>query len=359
VSKRFSEIAGERISPDHFRLHKLAPHLRMRLQVVDDDGNEQVASRDISELQKDIASDHGTTVSEAIQESEWHRDGVEVWDFGDLPTEVRVPRGSIEVVLFPALVEFADATLGLRLEETSSVAEVATRKGARRLFQSLNRTSLRSQVRYLPRWNEVCLWSASLLPQDRLEDQLALLIAEVAFLHEHKTPRTQIDFEARQQDAGQRIAAATQVVASVIPDMMLAYHQVRLALADLAAARFGPTRLDIETQLARLMHVSFLGDTPWDWLSQFPRYLNGIAYRIDKLTSGSVAKEEMAIRELKEFWSRIETCDESSNVVNRAELVEYRWMLEEYRISLFAQSLGTIMKVSAQRLDKQWKKTDC
>ena len=70
-----------------------------------------------------------------------------------------------------------------------------------------------------------------------LEDQLALLIADVAFLHEHKTPRTQIDFESRQQEAGPRIAAATQVVASVIPDMMSAYHQVRLALTDLSVAR--------------------------------------------------------------------------------------------------------------------------
>ena len=263
----------------------------------------------------------------------------------------------MEIVQFPALIEFEDGTLGWRLETTSTSAEVATRNGIRRLYQMLNKKSLRSQVRWLPRWDEVCLWSSTLFPKNVLEDQLSLLLAELAFLQTGGTPRRQQDFESRQQEAVARISSATQIVATVVPNMMEAFHEAQLALSNVASKRFAWTRDDIEAQLSRMMHDSFLSDTPWTWLSQFPRYLAAIKLRIDRLGTTSPSAEAACIRELDEFWSRIEGCDENSNFLDRDALIEYRWMLEEYRVSLFAQQLGTLVKVSPQRLDKQWAKT--
>ena len=352
VCRHFSEIAGERITPELFRLEKLAPHLRMRVQVVDETGQELTADRDLRSLQ--TAS--STQPPKARTDSDWHRDGVATWDFGDLPDEVRVERGGIDVIQFPALVEFEDGTLGLRLEETVTAAEVATRAAVRRLCQTLHRRNLRSQVRHLPRWNDIVLWSATLFPREVLEDQLALLISEVAFLHKDGTPRTQRDFDGRQSDSGSRIAAATQAVGSLVPKLMEAYHSVQLSLSEISAARFERTRSDIEHQLACMLYPNFLADTPWIWLAEVPRYLAAIDHRIQKRRTSSQS-ESTQIRELSEFWNRIDQCDQESSFINRDALVEYRWMIEEYRVSLFAQQLGTRVKVSPQRLEKQWSKT--
>jgi len=356
VAKHFSNHAGERITPEEFRMEKMGSHLRMRVRVVDGDGVEQLEGRDLDELRRNLIAAGEPATGLVVPDSEWHRDGLTSWDFDEMPREVTVARGGIQVVLYPAIVEFEDGSLGLRLEESLGAADIATRNGVRRLFQSMNRKSVRSQVRNLPRFDRICLWSASLFGRDRLEDQLSQSIVEVGFLDGQKMPRSKADFDARQSEAGSRIAHGAQAIGSVIPGMMEAYHEAQLALADITGARFRQTHRDISLQLDRMLHPTFLSDTPWPWLSQFTRYLKGIVMRVDKLKHGQ-SQNEAAIRELEEYWQRVEECDETSATVDLKELSEFRWMLEEYRVSVFAQSLGTRVKVSPQRLEKQWAKT--
>lgn len=356
VAKHLSDHAGERIAPEEFRMEKMGAHLRMRVRVVDGNGVEQTEGRDLDELRRHLIAAGEPATGPVVPDSEWHRDKITCWDFDELPREVAVARGGIQVVLYPAIVEFEDGSLGLRLEESAGVADMVTRNGVRRLFQSMNQRAVRSQVRNLPQFDRMCLWSASLLGRHSLEDQLGQLIVEVGFLDGAALPRSKAEFDARQSEAGARIARGAQSVGSVIPDMMETYHEVQLAMTDLAGTRFRQTHDDIKLQLDRMMHPSFISDTPWPWLSQFTRYLKGIVMRIDKLKHGQ-SQNEAAIRELEEYWRRVEACDEASATVDLKELSEFRWMLEEYRVSVFAQSLGTRVKVSPQRLEKQWSKT--
>ena len=272
AAKQFSEMAGERITSSSFRLEKLPLHLRMRIQVVDDTGDAVSTSRCVEELRSDLSTNSAGSEEQEFVDSHWHRDNLSTWDFGDIPDEVRVQRSGIEVAMFPAVVEFEDQTVGLRLEDSSNGARAATRFGVRRLLQQQYRRSLRSQVRWLPRWDDICLWSASLLDKSELEDQLALLIADVAFLTE-SVPRTQTDFEQRLAEQGDRIAQASQQVAMVIPNLMEAFHKARLAREQMPKNRYEETREDLDQQLANLLHGSFLSDTPFRWLQHFPRYL--------------------------------------------------------------------------------------
>ena len=355
VAKRFSEIADERIQPSDFRLDKLAAHLRMRIVVIDDKGKEATTARSVNEVRAQIAdSVELPDQTEALTDTGWHRDDVTTWDFGDLPPEVRVTRGGIEVAMYPAVVEFEDQTVGLRLEDSPGLARTATRNGVRRLYQSLNRKALRSQVRWLPRWDEITLWSASLFDKATLEDQCALLIADLAFLRKN-FPRTQTDYESRLEDKGERIGRATQEVATVVPRLMEALHKVKLAREQFPNNKFARTREDIDHQLSCMLHATFLSDTPWQWLQHFPRYLQGIEHRLSK--TGSTGESIQQIDALQSYWQRIEVTDEDSIETDRDALLDFRWMLEEYRVSLFAQQLGTSTKVSPQRLDKQWEKT--
>ena len=114
----------------------------------------------------------------------------------------------------------------------------------------------------------------------------------------------------------------------------------------------------MQGQLARLTSDDFLIRTPWRWLSQFPRYLEAIHLRFDKRRHGAAARDDNAIQELADLEARwLERGErQRQQSIFDPELELYRWMLEEYRVSLFAQELGTAISVSAKKLEKQWAK---
>jgi ATP-dependent helicase HrpA len=111
-------------------------------------------------------------------------------------------------------------------------------------------------------------------------------------------------------------------------------------------------------QLCELVPERFLIQTPWEWLRHFPRYFQAIQRRITKLSTGGIARDDSARPELARRRSEmleVRAVHHETHVYD-PELTTYRWMLEEYRVSLFAQELGTCVKVSPQRLDRQWLK---
>ena len=151
---------------------------------------------------------------------------------------------------------------------------------------------------------------------------------------------------------------ATQEVSPLIPRLFQAYHQARLAMETLRPSRWQEARQDLEQQLRHLLSDGFLTETPWNWLQQFPRFLAAIPLRIEKLTTGGEARDRDGRQLVADSWNRYETQKSKNDRLEEwdPELEEYRWMIEELRVSWFAQALGTSMKISPQRLDKQWVK---
>ena len=359
AARRLGEIAQQRIGPQDFRLDQLPVHLQMRVRVVDSQGDVVAAGRDLQRLRQQHTSPDVAVepLVDTPETAAWHRDGLTCWDFGTLPGEVRVQRGDIELVLYPALIEQGEA-VGIRLLDTAVAANRATRLAVRQLYHIANRRALRSQVRWLPRWDDICLWASSLMPKADLEQNLRRLLADRAFLADDDLPRTQEEFDRRQQEGGQRIAVATQELAAVIPALMESYHQCQLALEKITASRWQLARDDVQHQLTALLSNDFLVETPRQWLQSMPRYLQAIDYRIDKLIRGGQARDEANVREVAKHWTRYQasTAEGSESASCGDALSEYRWMIEEFRVSLFAQPLGTSIKVSPQRLDKLWHK---
>jgi ATP-dependent helicase HrpA len=152
---------------------------------------------------------------------------------------------------------------------------------------------------------------------------------------------------------------AIQDIAKLIAPLWENYHQVCVALEEIASGeKWSAARKDLKQQLAGLTSDGFLISTPWNWLQHFPRYFQGMQQRIEKLTDSGHARDTQTMAELRplisEFGERQQIHSDRS--VFDPELVEYRWMLEEYRVSLFCQTLGTAIKISPQRLEKQWAK---
>ena len=153
-----------------------------------------------------------------------------------------------------------------------------------------------------------------------------------------------------------RIPAAVQEIVEVIGPLVVAYTEARRAVEGCRLPFAQAALADCREQLARLTEAGFLTTTPWDWLQQYPRYFHGIALRIQKLTAGGQSRDQRATCDIEPRWRKLRERLDAARQSGRhePELLTCRWMLEELRVSLFAQALRTAIPISPQRWDKQW-----
>jgi len=353
VAELLAKEAGEPIRPEMFDLARLPPHLEMNVEVVDDGGKVLAIGRDLDAVREQVGAAPQPDAPLASK-TPWHRDGVTKWDFGPLPAHVDVRRGGLTITQFPALID-AGESAALRLAETASQAELWTRGGARRLFVLAERRELKAQVQWLPGIEKVRLFAAPLSKERPIDEQLIDLLADRAFYAASGVPRTPDDYEAQRLFGRKEIVPSVQHLSRIVLPLFEAYHNIRLALEQKRPDAWKYLVDDLRQQLADLMPVGFLANTPWQWLQHYPRYLKGMSLRLQKMASGGPARDKQSFDQLA---PRVTVWRERSEQLARQgkiepELTQYRWMLEELRISLFAQELGTSMPVSPQRLDKQ------
>ena len=162
-------------------------------------------------------------------------------------------------------------------------------------------------------------------------------------------------FEARRGDRASRIAIAAQELATWLVRFAEAGFEVRKAMESVSASSSGRRRNladDLDYQLKWLFYEGFLSATPWQWLQHYPRYLQAITYRVDRAASAG-SRDQESIEVIDDLWKRwINQLPENERTpICQADCL-FRWMVEELRVSLFAQPLGTAVKVSPQRCEK-------
>ncbi len=360
IVEKLSAVAGEPIAADAFRWDKIPPHLRVNIRVVDARGEMVAESRDLAEIRKQLGtpSKPPPTNGRTDTDSPWYRQNITQWDIEELPEFVTIVRNQIELKSYPTLVDRGDR-VDMTLLPSPSSAERLTRAGVRRLYAFQSRKLLRSQINWLPRFDEITVWSSSLLPREQLVSQVTDLLAARAFFQPgEKIPRTAQAFHLRLEDAAQRIGLATQDVAKLLPKLFQEYHHARLAIEQDRTKKHDAVRSDIMTQMDELFAGDFLVETPWGWLTEYPRYLRAIPCRLDRLNSGNFQRDQAAMTEIQTMMQAYREQYEHQVATDawNEELTTYRFMLEEYRVSCFAQTLGTSVSVSPKRLEKQWQK---
>lgn len=356
LAKVLERISGEHIPPDAFQLDRLPPHLVMKVRVVDDDGSTLAIDGSLDQLRDTFGAD-ADGQSGQIDDSAWKRPPTSQWDFGQLPVEVTVKRGGLMVPAFPAVIE-QDGQVVVRLLDTLDRARQESHIGIRRLYYISEKKSLQAHVDWLPKLDETRLLASTLLSRRELDHQLALLIADRAFLGDPDIPRNEEDYRRRLNEAAQRAGAAVQQITPLIHPLFQSHHAARLALEVLPRNRYAEAADDVQRQLAELLPAGFLTSTPWYWLEHLPRFLKGICQRLEKLQQGGQKRDTEAMQELApqlQLWRERTESHRQRGVVD-PQLATFRWMLEEFRVSLFAQQLGTSQTVSTKRLEKQWAK---
>ncbi len=356
LAASLGRIAGTSITPADFQIDKLPDELRMNVRVVDGQGKVLAENRDLGQLRQHLGRKVPESLA-AVDDTRFHRDGVTGWDFDELPEQVEVQSRGMVLHGFPMLVDRRES-VSIRLADSLEGALETSRRGAARLFFLESKREIRSQVGWFPDMEAMLLHAAS-IPEFDLRRELAELIAVRAFAVDDAVPRTRQEFEERTAAARSRIGLAVQDAAEVLPPLFAAYQQARLALENAGKApRWQHAVDDVHQQLADLVRPGFLIDTPWTWLRHLPRYLRAIDVRFERLRSGGGNRDREHTDLIRAHWEACErrAARQQETGVHDPELTHFRWMLEEYRVSLFAQALGTKITVSGKRLDRQWDK---
>ena len=355
VCAAMSEHAEMPIRATDFQTEKMGQQFNMLVQVVDDEGELIAESRQISDLHQQFdhsGSSEIATLSDPADES-WTRTSLTDFEMEMLPIEVIRLRGGVQVAQYPGL-SIRENTVATDLFPDQATAEVAIRNGVTKLYAMIEHKELRNQVRWLPDLQAIKLKLSGLITADNLENSLIELLARIAFVEKQPVVRTRDEFNSRREDRGQRIAIATQEVATWINGFAEHTFIVRRELENSRdSVRMADVYRDVQEQLNWLIHPQFLSCTPWEWLKHYPRYMQGIAYRLDKVQSGAGSRDSTAleiINGLTQRWRHM--IPEKEQQPNHQATSEFRWMIEELRISMFAQPLGTAVKVSPQRCEK-------
>jgi ATP-dependent helicase HrpA len=208
-------------------------------------------------------------------------------------------------------------------------------------------------VRHLPQLEEAKIKLSGVISPSDVEAALIDLLARLAFVEKEPVIRSQKTFEARRRERSTRIPIAAQELATWLVRFAEASFAVRKAMETISASdRRRDLVDDLNHQLGWLVCEGFLAVTPWEWLQHYPRYLQAITYRIDRAASaGSRDQESMGV--IDDLWKRwIDQLPENQRTPACQADCLFRWMVEELRVSLFAQPLGTAVKVSPQRCEK-------
>ena len=351
VCQAMSRHAEMPVAASDFQAEKLDDYLQFLVNVVDDSGATIASGREVDTIRRQLGtSEQIADAHDDVSDQSWSRESMKGFDIDQLPREVVRDRGGVRVAQYPGLVDNGDS-VAIRLFADQATAENESRIGLMRLYALAEQKELRSQVRWLPALDEAKIKLSAALPAASLESSLIDLMARIAFVEGEAVVRTAAEFEAKRQQRGQRIAGAAQELATWLAGLTESYFSVRRDLESIRGERFAEAVADIRVQMEWLMPERFLSVTPWQWLKHYPRYFAAIGYRLEKGRGAARDGENMEI--VQALWNRwLDGLDESQRTPSQQASSEFRWMIEELRVSLFAQPLGTSTKVSAKRCEK-------
>jgi ATP-dependent helicase HrpA len=271
------------------------------------------------------------------------------WAFGELPELMEIRKGAQTLIGFPALVDGLDA-ITIEVFDEPEVAAAKHRQGLRRLFALQIKDALKYLEKNLPDLQKMSVAYMSLGTADALKQQILDIALDRAFLLE-PLPSCEADFKRRLDEGRGRLTLIANEVARLASTVLTEYAAASRKLKD---TKVSPDSVaDVAQQLQRLMGKRFLSDAPYTQLQHFARYLKAIVLRLDKLRTDP-ARDAAKLAELKPLEQKYWRLVAERKGVSDVRMQEFRWLLEELRVSFFAQELRTPQPVSVKRLEKAW-----
>ena len=337
----------EQINQDEWAAFKLPEHCYFNLRIIDDGGQELAMGRDLIQIQQQLGKAAAATFRDNTQEFE--RDNVTAWDIGTLPESIKFARGKQQLTGYLGLQKEKDGRIALRLFDTSAAAEQAHRLGVIELMK----LQLKEQVKDLNKGIQGFTQAAMLLKHinaDTLRDDLAQAVCDRAFIGEDELPRNEKAFKEQIKRARSRLPAVKEALSRYLQETAAAYAELNSKLGK------HPLTHLLRQRLQTLLAAGFATRTPWAQWPRLPIYLKAMTLRLEKYSSNPArdAAREADIQELEQMWQ-----EKTDGLVKQGQpvsddLAAFKWMIEELRVSLFAQELKTPYPVSVKRLNKEF-----
>jgi ATP-dependent helicase HrpA len=362
LSRQLHKQTGVDIPVSAWNVADLPIYLQMNFRLVDDKGALLDESRDLTELKQKWAKQAAASFR-SIPDSDYERQGITSWDFADFPESVTLDQNGLKMTAFPALIDKGDS-VDLTLMDTLAQSKQHTPAGLRRLFMLAQKDSVKYLKKNLPNIKTMCMQysnvpaspfenahnDASLKPSEQLITDLIHVAFDRCFIFGKTAIRSQADFDQRLADNKGNLINIASELTQQFAKPLAEYHNVAKRLGDKLPLTAINAIKDIKEQLNHLIYLGCVHDMPDEALKRLPVYFQAIGHRLDKLVTDPT-KDRGWAAQIAPHWQRYLS---QRNKYHSDELDTYRWMIEEFRVSLFAQGLKTAYPISDKRLNKQW-----
>lgn len=354
LGNRLRKLTGEAIPLNAWSIDNVAEHLKMNFRVIDDQDKLLDYGRDLKKLQAKYAVEAGDSFDQ-IASDELQYTGFIQWGFDDLPETYEFIQKGQRFVGFPAIIDEGDA-VGVRIFDTQQKAAIQHQTGLIRLFQLQLRKECTYILKNMPQSAAVELTYHRLLKHPLIQNDIVVsykhdvlhVILHAVFI-EGRALRTQQAFERSVQENKPQFISVANEVGKITLEIMQLYGNIKLQLQSFNAS--DPLGKDITEQLGFLIYVGFIRNTPYQQLKAIPRYLKTIQFRLDKRLNEPQKLQEINRYSVR-YWKEVEKAVKKEVVIPEQD--NFRWALEEFRVSLFAQQLKTAYPISVKRMDKFW-----
>jgi len=343
LARHIRANVGIEVPADAFRPDSAPPHLHMNFRVLDEHGRQLAMGRNLAALKGEFGS---RVQASLAQEMATEKGEIFIaWSFGDLEEMMEIQRGGQTLVGYPALQDVGDGVT-LQVFDSPERAREVHRAGVRRLLAIAFRERLRELEKALGK-------DMALAP---LKEDVVAAALDRCFLAD-SLPMQQADYARRVADGRNRLNLIAQEMQRLAAAILSEQTQVQKRIA--VAQKSWPQAVeDVKRQLARLLQPGFLARTPWQRLQHFPRYLKAAGLRLEKLRADPARDAQRAaeVAALEQGWQRAQAASAKFGAGGDGsdEMAQFGWLLEELRVSLFAQELKTPVPVSSKRLAKLW-----
>ena len=333
----------------------LPAHLKVKVRVVDEAGTELAFGDDLAQIKQKLKlspDKMSPSNQEASDRHELELQGLTHWSFDELPLSIET--GDTLVLLrYPALVDKIYG-VDLVLLADRSEAQAATINGVVRLcmFRSVQqKNSIKKKFTRFVKASAL-MWSSQLTGLA----QAAVMESYIAaFGLNQALPRSKSEFEALLEQGKPRILSVADQIEQLLDSIVAEHFSLSRRLRKITNAELKYLTDDIDSQLQNLVFEGFLSASGLERLREYPRYFRAVSSRLEKMPNMG-EKDRVHTAQLAQYWEKYETLRRRRPENKCSGLNLLRWMLEEFRVSLFAQGLGTSMPVSAKRIDAQFEK---
>ena len=353
LTEALSKIKRIAINADDWRTELLEPFYLMNCRILAADGSVIAKGRNITELvaihrdrlKQDIAAEN--KAGSNVQFSDW--------DFGELKSVVQLKQAGVDIKAYPTVVEVGDKVV-LRLTDSVEEAEASTKFGLIRLLINATAKQAKQLKKDLLKGNAYALHLSLLGERELFIDGLVKAIYWQTFLISQPTPTTKAEFDRSVLTQKGSLIANGNQFEKLFQQVLEQHYYAQQLLLKLTPA-MQPVKDDVTAQISALMYPDFMLYVPLARLQNYPRYFKAIVFRLERL-AGQYQKDKQATTQVENHWHNLQQKLKGNfhQLIDDSVLAEYRWMIEEYRVSLFAQKLKTPMPVSDKRLQQCWGK---